>query len=170
MTTSSGSARMTPRQMVLKRPCSCLFKMVSQMAFKKELIFSMVLGWMGSRETSAHCHVQGSRGHSLAHWELTHLPARALGRPWIAPCSLLRRASCCWRCCPARDLPGAAPLTAIGSAGRSGLLFGAPAGLPQGRSRSAGSAGAAPRGPTCARLRRAPSVFPARLPANASHF
>lgn len=169
MATSTGSARMTPRQMVLKRPCSCLFKMVSQMALKKELIFSMVLGWIGSRETSAHGDVRGSR-HSLAHWELTRLPARALGRPWIAPFSLLRRASCCWRCCPGRDLPGAASLTPIGSAGRSGLLFGAPAGVPRGRSPSAGSAGTAPRGPTCARLRRAPSVFPARLPANASHF
>lgn len=44
MTTSSGSPKRMPRQMVLKRPSWCLVKMVSQMILKKELIFSMVLG------------------------------------------------------------------------------------------------------------------------------
>lgn len=42
--TSSGSPRTTARQMELNRPASCLVKMVSQMALKKELILSMALG------------------------------------------------------------------------------------------------------------------------------
>lgn len=44
MITSRGSPRRMPRQMLLKRPSWCLLEMMSQMALKKALIFSMVLG------------------------------------------------------------------------------------------------------------------------------
>lgn len=43
MITSRGSPRRMPRQMLLKRPSWCLLEMMSQMALKKALIFSMVL-------------------------------------------------------------------------------------------------------------------------------
>lgn len=46
---NNGSPRRTARQTVLKTPSSFLVTMVSQMELKKELIFSMVLGWSADR-------------------------------------------------------------------------------------------------------------------------
>lgn len=50
MITRRGSPRRMPRQMLLKRPSWCLVEMMSQMALKNMLIFSMVRGYTGSEE------------------------------------------------------------------------------------------------------------------------